>query len=463
MSRRDNIGAEDTIAAISTPPGEGAIGIVRLSGPGSLRIADKVFRVSGGKRPSSSGHFTVRYGHIIDKDARNVDEALLTVMRAPKSYTREDIAEISCHGGMVPLRKVLALALAAGARLAEPGEFTKRAFLNGRIDLAQAEAVLDVIRSKTDESLAMALGQLDGRLSSAMKEIKEDLVSVSAGVEASIDFPEEDSEIISEAGSKGRLEAIAARLEALIGTADRGIIMREGISCVICGRPNVGKSSLLNALLQKDRAIVTHIPGTTRDTIEEYADIGGIPFRLIDTAGITSTEDIVEREGVLRSRALMESSGLILLVLDGSEPVSAEDRILIDETEGRARIIVINKSDLPQKHDASACPGASAVNISAKDGKGLDRLKEAMAAAVFGGRAAARDEAAAVTNLRQKEAARSALASVKAAMEAVDAKLPPELIAVEIKESLGHIGEIVGETVTEEVLDRVFSKFCIGK
>ncbi|HPN66348.1 MAG TPA: tRNA uridine-5-carboxymethylaminomethyl(34) synthesis GTPase MnmE [Candidatus Omnitrophota bacterium] len=463
MNIRDKLGAEDTIAAISTPPGEGAIGIVRLSGPCSLRIADKVFRPSGKKLPSGTGPFTVRYGHIIDASAVIVDEALLTVMRAPKSYTKEDKAEISCHGGMVPLRKTLALALAAGARLAEPGEFTKRAFLNGRIDLAQAEAVLDVIRSKTDESLAMALGQLGGRLSSAMKEIKEELISVSAGVEASIDFPEEDSEIISEAGAKGRLDAIAARLESLIGAADRGIIMREGISCVICGRPNVGKSSLLNALLRNDRAIVTHVPGTTRDIIEEYADIGGIPFRLIDTAGITPTEDIVEREGVLRSRARMESSGLILLVLDGSEPVSAEDRILIDETEGRARIIVINKSDLPRKHGASACPGNAAVEISAKEGKGLDILRDAMASAVLGGKVTARDEPAAVTNLRQKEAARSALASVKAAIKALDAKLPPELIAVEINDSLGHIGEIVGETVTDEVLDRIFSKFCIGK
>lgn len=463
MSRRDNIGAEDTIAAISTPPGEGAIGIVRLSGPASLRIADKVFMASGKKLPSASGSFTVSHGHIIDASSGVVDEALLTVMRAPKSYTREDMAEISCHGGMVPLRKTLALALAEGARLAEPGEFTKRAFLNGRIDLAQAEAVLDVIRSKTDESLTMALGQLDGRLSSAMKDIKEGLISVSAGVEASIDFPEEESEIISEDGAKGRLEAIAARLETLLETADRGIIMREGISCVICGRPNVGKSSLLNALLRKDRAIVTHIPGTTRDTIEEYADIGGIPFRLFDTAGITSTEDIVEKEGVSRSRALMGNSGLILLVLDGSEAVSEEDRVLVDETEGRARIIVINKSDRPQKHDESGFPGKAVVRISAKDGKGLDRLRDAMADAVFGGKVKAQDEAAAVTNVRQKEAARSALVSVRAAIEAVDAKLPPELIAVEIKDSLGHIGEIVGETVTDEVLDRIFSQFCIGK
>ena len=462
MTGRNKIDTGDTIAAISTPSGEGAIGIVRLSGSGSLGIADKVFRPNGAGSPSGFRSFTVHYGHIVDGAARVVDEALLTVMRAPKSYTKEDMAEISCHGGIVPLRKTLELALAGGARLAEPGEFTKRAFLNGRIDLTQAEAVLDVIRSKTDESLSIALGQLDGRLSSILKGIREELASVSAGVEASIDFPEEDTEIISEADTKGRLEAVKAQLEGLLETADKGIIMREGISCVICGKPNVGKSSLLNALLRKERAIVTHVPGTTRDTIEEYANIGGIPFRLVDTAGITATEDIVEREGVLRSREHIERSGLILLMFDGSSPLSDEDRVLFEDTKARARIIVINKTDLPRKMGTPGFPGKGAIEISAKAGNGLDRLREAMAGAVFSGKAKA-GEPVAVTNLRQKEAARSALSSVEAAISAVDGKLPPELIAVEVNESLGHIADIVGETVNEEILDRIFSQFCIGK
>ncbi|MDD5423699.1 MAG: tRNA uridine-5-carboxymethylaminomethyl(34) synthesis GTPase MnmE [Candidatus Omnitrophica bacterium] len=461
MTGRNKIDTGDTIAAISTPSGEGAIGIVRLSGKGSLGIADKVFRPNGAGSPSGFRSFTVHYGHIVDGNSV-VDEALLTVMRAPKSYTKEDMAEINCHGGIVPLRKTLELVLAGGARLAEPGEFTKRAFLNGRIDLTQAEAVLDVIRSKTDESLAIALGQLDGRLSSILKGIREELASVSAGVEASIDFPEEDIEIISEAGTKARLEAVRAQLAGILETADKGIIMREGISCVICGKPNVGKSSLLNALLRKDRAIVTHVPGTTRDTIEEYANIEGIPFRLVDTAGITATEDIVEREGVLRSREHMERSGLILLMLDGSSAVSGEDRALLEDTRSRARIIVINKADLPRKISASEFPGICAIEISAKSGKGLERLRKAMAGAVFSGKARA-GEPVAVTNLRQKEAARSALSSVEAAIDAVDGKLPPELIAVEVNESLGHIADIVGETVNEEILDRIFSQFCIGK
>ncbi|MFA6356666.1 MAG: tRNA uridine-5-carboxymethylaminomethyl(34) synthesis GTPase MnmE [Candidatus Omnitrophota bacterium] len=461
MTGRNKIDTGDTIAAIATPSGEGAIGIVRLSGKGSLVIADKVFRPNGAGSPSGFRSFTVHYGHIIDGDSV-VDEALLTVMRAPKSYTKEDMAEINCHGGIVPLRKTLELVFAGGARLAEPGEFTKRAFLNGRIDLTQAEAVLDVIRSKTDESLAIALGQLDGRLSSILKGIREELASVSAGVEASIDFPEEDTEIISEADTRGRLEAVKARLEGLLETADKGIIMREGISCVICGKPNVGKSSLLNALLRKERAIVTHVPGTTRDTIEEYANIGGIPFRLVDTAGITATDDIVEREGVLRSREHIERSGLILLMLDGSSALSDEDNILLEDTKARARIIVINKIDLPRKMDTSGFPGGGVIEISAKAGNGLDRLREAMAGAVFSGKAKA-GEPVAVTNLRQKEAARSALSSVEAAINAVDGKLPPELIAVEVNESLGHIADIVGETVNEEILDRIFSQFCIGK
>lgn len=462
MTGRNKIDTGDTIAAISTPSGEGAIGIVRLSGSGSLGIADKVFRPNAAGSPSGFRSFTVHYGHIVDGTARVVDEALLTVMRAPKSYTKEDMAEINCHGGIVPLRKTLELVLAGGARLAEPGEFTKRAFLNGRIDLTQAEAVLDVIRSKTDESLAIALGQLDGRLSSILKGIREELASVSAGVEASIDFPEEDTEIISEADTKGRLEAVKAQLEGLLETADKGIIMREGISCVICGKPNVGKSSLLNALLRKERAIVTHVPGTTRDTIEEYANIGGIPFRLVDTAGITATEDIVEREGVLRSREHIERSGLILLMFDGNLPLSDEDMVLLEDTKARARIIVINKTDLPRKMDTSGFPGRGVIEISAKAGNGLDRLREAMAGAVFSGKAKA-GEPVAVTNLRQKEAARSALSSVEAAISAVDGKLPPELIAVEVNESLGHIADIVGETVNEEILDRIFSQFCIGK
>lgn len=461
MRRQSKLDTQDTIAAISTPSGDGAIGIVRLSGKDSVAIADKVFRSNKGRLPSAFRSFTVHYGRIMDGEVA-VDEALLTVMRAPKSYTKEDMVEISCHGGIVPLRKTLEIVLKEGARVAEPGEFTKRAFLNGRLDLTQAEAVLDIIRSKTDASLHVALDQLSGRLSSSLNRIKDELVSVSAGIEASIDFPDEDIEIISEAKIKERLGTIRAGLSELLETADKGIIMREGISCVICGKPNVGKSSLLNALLQKERAIVTHIPGTTRDTIEEFANIEGIPFRLIDTAGITPTEDIVEREGVLRSREYIERSHLILLVLDANSAVTDEDRVLLEDTKGRTRILAVNKIDLPRKMDLVMPADEMTVEISARESSGIEDLKKAMSSAVFGGKIAPA-EGAVVTNLRQKETVRRTLEAVERAVKAVEERSSPEFIAVELRESIDYIGEIVGEVMTDDILDKVFSQFCIGK
>ncbi len=458
MNKQHKIDMEDTIAAISTPIGESAIGIVRLSGNRCLEIAGRIFRSKTGKAPSTFKSFTIHYGRVMDGDL-DVDEALLAVMRAPKSYTKEDMAEISCHGGVVPLRKVLSGALRAGARLAEPGEFTRRAFINGRIDLAQAEAVLDIIRSKTDSSMAMALERLDGGLSAAVKGIKDEVISILAGVEASVDFPEEDLEIISEACTKERLGSVLFSLKKLADSANKGIIMREGVSCVICGKPNVGKSSLLNALLKKERAIVTHVPGTTRDSIEEYADIEGIPFRLIDTAGITSSADIVEKQGIIRSREHIKNASLVMLVLDAGVPLSGEDTALLKDTEGRPRIIVINKSDLPRKIDFKA-PGT--VEVSAKKGYAIDKLRTAMAEAVFGG-AVIGQEGCAISNLRQKEACRQAAEAASRALGAVEGGQSAELAAVDIRECLDHISEIAGETFDEDILDRVFSSFCIGK
>ncbi len=458
MGKRHKIDMEDTIAAISTPAGEAAIGIVRLSGDRCLDIADSLFRSKTGKAPSSFKSFTIHYGRVMDGDSE-IDEALLTVMRAPKSYTKEDMIEINCHGGIVALRKVLSGVLKAGARLAEPGEFTKRAFINGRIDLTQAEAVLDVIRSKTDSSMSMALERLDGGLSAAVGEIKDELISILAGVEASVDFPDEDLDIISEAGAKTRLRAVLASLEKLADSAQKGIIMREGVSCVICGKPNVGKSSLLNALLQKERAIVTHIPGTTRDSIEEYADIEGIPFRLIDTAGITSSEDIVEKQGIMRSREHIGRASMVLLVLDAGMPLSGEDSALLRDTEGKTRIIVANKSDLPRRMELKA---GGVIEVSAKNGHAIDKLKSAMAEAVFGGAAGER-EGSVISTIRQKEACRQAAEAAGRALKAVEDKGSPELAAVDIRECLDHIGEIAGETFDEDILDRVFSSFCIGK
>lgn len=461
MKKQSKIDLEDTIAAISTPVGEGAIGIVRINGVDAVRIADTIFKSKKGKTPSNFRSFTTHYGYIYEK-AAVIDEALLTLMRAPKSYTKEDMVEISCHSGIVPLRKTLELVLNNGARLAEPGEFTKRAFLNGRLDLTQAEAVLDIIRSKTEASLRMALGQLSGQLSSRLNNIKEGLLAVLANIEASIDFPDEDIEIISEANIRGRLEILKGDLAKLLESADGGIVLREGLTCVICGKPNVGKSSLLNALLQCERAIVTHVPGTTRDAIEDFANINGIPFKLVDTAGIAPTEDVVEREGILRSRERIEQSDLILLVLDASADMTDEDRILLSDTKDRPRILVINKIDLPRKIDLSPLEKNILVEISAKEGNGIDELKKKIEKTVWGGRVAA-PEGAAITNLRQKQALKSASQAIERADRTIEENFSPELIAIELKEALDSIGEITGEIVTDDILDRIFSQFCIGK
>jgi tRNA modification GTPase len=462
MRKQSKIDLEDTIAAISTPPGEGAIGIVRISGKDSVGIADAIFKSKKDKSPSGFRSFSAHYGYIYNKAAAVVDEALLTLMRAPKSYTKEDVVEINCHSGIISLRKTLELVLDSGARLAEPGEFTKRAFLNGRLDLAQAEAVLDIIRSKTEASLRMALGQLSGQLSSRLNDIKERLLAALANIEASIDFPEEDIEIISVADIKGRLKTINDDLAKLLESAQGGIILREGLTSVICGKPNVGKSSLLNALLQRDRAIVTHVPGTTRDAIEDFANINGIPFKLVDTAGIAPTEDLVEREGILRSRERIEQADLILMVLDAGAGMTDEDRILLSDTKDRPRILVINKADLPRKIDLRPLEGNVMVIVSAKEADGIDELKRTMERAVWSGRTAA-PEGGAITNLRQKQALKNASAAAGRAVESVEKDLSPELIAIELKEALDSIGEITGEIVTDDILDRVFSQFCIGK
>lgn len=461
MKKQSKIDLEDTIAAISTPVGEGAIGIVRFSGKDAVKIADAIFKSKKGKDPRSFRSFTTHYGYVYDK-AAVIDEALLTLMRAPKSYTKEDMAEISCHSGIIPLRKILELVLNNGARLAEPGEFTKRAFINGRLDLTQAEAVLDIIRSKTEASLRMALGQLSGRLSLRLNDIKEGLLAIMANIEASIDFPDEDIEIISGADIKDRLGAIKGDLRELLESADGGIVLREGLTCVICGKPNVGKSSLLNALLQRDRAIVTHVPGTTRDAIEDFANIKGIPFKLVDTAGIAPTEDIVEREGILRSRERIEQSDLIILVLDANAGMTDEDRILLSDTREKPRIIVINKTDLPRKIDLGALEGNILVEVSAKKGSGIDELKKQIEKTVWGGRVTA-PEGAAITNLRQKQALKNASWAIERAIASVEEDISPELIAIELKEALDSIGEITGEIVTDDILEKVFSQFCIGK
>lgn len=457
---------EDTICAISTPIGEGGIGIVRISGKDAILIADKIFFPKINKKLSALPSHTIHYGEIMDDSKEKIDEALVSIMKAPNTYTKEDVVEINCHGGALPLKKVMELVVKNGARIAEPGEFTKRAFLNGRIDLSQAEAVIDIINSKTDDSLRLAVNQLSGILSKKVNAIREELISIIASVEASIDFVDEDIEFISRHEMGKRIKKAVDEIEALITTADEGRIYKEGIATAIIGRPNVGKSSLLNALLKEERAIVTPVPGTTRDVIEEWVNIKGMPLRILDTAGIRHTEDIVEIEGVKRSRAAIKSADLILLLIDGSVKLNEEDKSLIEEVGNKRLIVLLNKSDLPplvKKNDIEkALPEKEIVSISALTGEGIDRLRSVIHGLLFKGRITA-GERPIITNLRHK----TALEKTKKALETLEGSLKNEMseefLAVDLRGALNALGEITGETATEDILNRIFEEFCVGK
>jgi tRNA modification GTPase len=473
---------DDTIAAISTPIGQGGIGIVRISGPEALQIADKIFlaarRKYSNKKAAKFKTYTINYGWIVENSKlktqnlglRNnnsvVDEVILSVMRAPKSYTREDVVEINCHSGIVNLRKILDLVLEAGARLAEPGEFTKRAFLNGRIDLAQAEAVLDIIQAKTEASLRLGIEQLKGRLSYQINNIRDRLLDVLANLEASIDFPEEDIETRSI--KRLAREIVRARecLDKLIKNSSKGKLLREGIKVVIAGRPNVGKSSLLNALLEEERAIVTAIPGTTRDTIEEVINLGGMPLRFFDTAGILRPKDLIDKEAIRRTHQMISAAELILLVLDGSQRINKFDRVFIDEIRHKTKIIVINKIDLPQKIKIEGLKKLGIkehiVRISALKHTGLEELENVILKKVWPGRLTATDEII-VSNARHIESLRKSLRSVKKANESINKGLSAELVSVDVKEAIEHLDAIIGRSLDRDLLDKIFSEFCIGK
>jgi tRNA modification GTPase len=464
-----NIG--ETIAAISTPIGQGGIGIVRLSGRDSIRIADKIFRSSKKRKLRQTSSHRIVLGHVIDPARKEiVDEVLVSVMRAPKTYTKEDIIEINCHGGAVPLRRILEIVLSAGAKPASPGEFTQRAFLNGRIDLAQAEAVLDVINSLTVQSQRAAVQQLRGSLSRKIEGIRDSLTDLAAFVEAYIDFPEEDIEPPSLKEMKKMAARIRRPLKKLIDGSRYGLILREGLKTAIAGRPNVGKSSLLNALLEHDRAIVTEMPGTTRDIIEEHLNIQGLPVRIMDTAGIRDVKNLAEKEGVKRSLRTMEDAGLVLVVLDGSRALHATDRELIKKSHPENTIFVINKSDLPLKISASALNELKigkgdmqrrTLKISAKNGTGIEKLKEKIVNTALHG--TADTSAGIVTNTRHVHALEKALLSIDSFMSGVKADDSPEFLSVELRDALDSIGEILGITTPEDILDRIFSSFCIGK
>lgn len=456
---------DDTIVAISTPAGEGGIGIVRLSGRGSLSVADKIFRSKNDRPPSGFESYTTHYGHIV-KENEMIDEVLLTVMKAPKSYTKEDIVEINCHGGIVPLKRILGLVLSMGPRAAEPGEFTKRAFLNGRIDLAQAESVLDIIRSKTDKGLRAAMSQLEGDFSRNVRAIREELVGTLSNVEASIDFPDEDTEVLAEFNIKEKLTDAAGEIKSLLDSSDKGRILTEGIRTVICGRANVGKSSLMNALLREKRVIVSHIPGTTRDAVEEILNIDGIPLRIADTAGIIDSDDSLTMEGVAKSRFHISAADLVFFLLDGSAPLTADDMAIMGEIKDKKAIVVINKVDLPMRLDAGEVenhmPQRKIVEISATERKGLGKLEGAIKDMIWGGDVSA-NHSVLVTNQRHKALLGSAGDLLQKALKGVNEKTPSEFIALDIREAVESLGEITGETIDEEILERIFSNFCIGK
>jgi tRNA modification GTPase len=453
---------EDTICAVSTPPGEGGIGIIRVSGKGAFTAAEKIFRSRTTVDLSAAESHTLRYGQVIDPATGEVvDEALLTIMRGPATYTREDVVEINCHGGSAPLWRTMKLLLTAGARQAEPGEFTKRAFLNGRIDLAQAEAVMDVIRAKTDLAHQAANEQLLGGLSSEIAVLRTDLISVLASVEAGIDFPEEDIETESNKSLVHEVTRLLDSMEELLSGFNYGRILRDGFKTAIIGRPNVGKSSLLNALLKQDRAIVTEVPGTTRDVLEEYLNVAGVPLKILDTAGIRHSQDVVEQEGVRRSLAVVASADIVLLVLDGSLPMTPEDLRVLAEIEGKNAIGIINKSDLPRRLEKLELP-IRQVSVSCRTNEGLDELREVVADVIKNGTVGAREHVWAV-NQRHKTALEQAADSLKKALESISNNLSPEFIALDLRGALDSLGLIIGATYTEDILERIFSDFCIGK
>lgn len=456
----------DTIAAISTPLGEGGIGILRLSGDQALNIAGKILNLQAKKKLNEVASHHIALGYALNpRTGERLDQVLVSVMRAPHTYTREDVVEINCHGGVVALQETLEAAIEAGARLAEPGEFTKRAFLNGRIDLAQAEAVADIIRAKTKEGLKVAMGQLGGRLSKRVSEIQGIVLDILVQIEASIDFLDEDIEVMSKEEILCKAGEAMCKLEKLIRTAGAGIIYRDGIKVVIAGRPNVGKSSLLNALLRESRAIVTPIPGTTRDIVEEIINIGGAPFKLRDTAGIREPFDEVEKMGVALSREAIKGADMILLVLDMSERLQQEDREIMKEAKDYKVIAVLNKVDLVARIEEEAVLeefGERTVKVSATREKGIEKLERVMLDIVLRGHVY-RGAEAIVNNVRHKKALERARADLAEAAKSIEEDIPGECVAAVLKDVLDSLGEITGDSVEENMMDRIFSEFCIGK
>ncbi len=457
----------DTIAAISTAIGEGGIGIVRISGDEAIAVAEKILKKRNGGGLGVPRSHSMFLASVIDPvDGSLIDEALVSIMRAPHTYTCEDVVEINCHGGVAALRKTLGAVLGAGARAAEAGEFTKRAFLNGRIDLTQAEAVIDTIRSKTDAALKAAVNQLEGGLSEQIREVAEKVAGVLTQVEAAVDFSDEDIETLPAPMLFDLLHEAGRVIEYLLSTAIRGRMIKEGVRTAIVGKPNVGKSSLLNALLRKERAIVTPIPGTTRDVIEETITVKGIPLVLRDTAGIREASDEVERIGVRLAQEAIKTAEIVLFVVDGSQQITAEDTRLIHKVAGETLILVVNKADLPMSRSAQrlAIPEGfkARVELSALSGDGIEALEDTVEMVLLSGGLDAAGSAM-VTNARHEQLLQHAQAGVNEAMELIATGRPEEIVATVLRDILDNLGEITGEAVGEDVLGRIFSQFCIGK
>ena len=455
----------DTIAAISTAVGEAGIAVIRVSGPQSITEVDQLFR--GKQSLVDANSHTVHYGYIIDPDSgEKMEEVLVTIMRAPRSFTTEDVVEISSHGGVVSVRRLMELLLQQQIRIAEPGEFTKRAFLNGRIDLSQAEGVIDLIRSKSDKAFSVALRQVEGKLSRQIKPLQQILIEMVAHIEVNIDYPEHDVESVTSDFIKEKSLEVMNGIDELLRTANEGKILREGITTAIVGRPNVGKSSLLNTLAQDNRAIVTDIPGTTRDVIEEFVTINNIPLKLLDTAGIRETIDVVEKIGVERSRTAVNDADLILLVLNHNEALHEDEIQLLEQIKDRQVIIIVNKMDLYRQLDLVKLeeyfPKESIVTMSVKDQKGIDKLEEAISNLFFGGKLESADLTY-VSNVRHIALLKQAKRSLQDAYQASDDMIPIDLIQIDVRLAWEQLGEIIGDSAPDSLIDQIFSQFCLGK
>lgn len=456
----------DTITSISTPMGEGAIGIVRLSGPQAIEIGDILYK--GKKKLSEVETHTINYGHIIDPETdETVEEVMVSVLRAPKTFTREDIIEINCHGGILTINRILELTMTYGARMAEPGEYTKRAFLNGRIDLSQAEAVMDFIRSKTDRASKVAMNQIEGRLSDLIKKQRQSILEILAQVEVNIDYPEYDD--VEDATTDFLLEQskrIKEEINRLLETGAQGKIMREGLSTVIVGRPNVGKSSMLNNLIQDNKAIVTEVAGTTRDVLEEYVNVRGVPLRLVDTAGIRDTEDIVEKIGVERSRKALSEADLILFVLNNNEPLTEDDQTLFEVIKNEDVIVIINKTDLEQRLDVSELRemigDMPLIQTSMLKQEGIDELEIQIKDLFFGGEVQNQDMTY-VSNSRHISLLKQARQSIQDAIDAAESGIPMDMVQIDLTRTWEILGEIIGESASDELINQLFSQFCLGK